>query len=146
MWCRCERLFNHAVGHGSTTLRVSIVTTSDFVDFIHRHLIASSPSRQLIAVSFLSSLYRHLFPPIYLSLPLLFPPIFSSPHPGNLLRTTDGRLCVLDWGMTLEVPKDLQYGLLDFIAHINAEDFESLPEDFVNLGFTPPNKLEQVRS
>ena len=47
--------------------------------------------------------------------------------------------------MTLEVPKDLQYGLLDFIAHINAEDFESLPEDFVNLGFTPPNKLEQVR-
>lgn len=46
--------------------------------------------------------------------------------------------------MTLEVPKDLQYGLLDFIAHINAEDFESLPEDFVNLGFTPPNKLEQV--
>ena len=68
-----------------------------------------------------------------------------SPHPGNLLRTTDGRLCVLDWGMTLEVPKDLQYGLLDFIAHINAEDFESLPEDFVNLGFTPPNKLEQVR-
>jgi hypothetical protein len=33
---------------------------------------------------------------------------------------------------------------LDFIAHINAEDFESLPEDFVNLGFTPPNKLDQV--
>ena len=71
--------------------------------------------------------------------------IIISPHPGNLLRTTDGRLCVLDWGMTLEVPKDLQYGLLDFIAHINAEDFESLPEDFVNLGFTPPNKLEQVK-
>ena len=69
---------------------------------------------------------------------------YLSPHPGNLLRTTDGRLCILDWGMTLEVPKDLQYGLLDFIAHINAEDFESLPEDFVNLGFTPPNKLEQV--
>eukprot|EP00596_Hydrurales_sp_CCMP1899_P000119 CAMPEP_0119043704 /NCGR_PEP_ID=MMETSP1177-20130426/25066_1 /TAXON_ID=2985 /ORGANISM="Ochromonas sp, Strain CCMP1899" /LENGTH=895 /DNA_ID=CAMNT_0007012395 /DNA_START=350 /DNA_END=3037 /DNA_ORIENTATION=+ len=71
--------------------------------------------------------------------------LHCDPHPGNLLRTTDGRLCVLDWGMTLEVPKDLQYGLLDFIAHINAEDFESLPEDFVNLGFTPGDKLEQVK-
>jgi predicted unusual protein kinase regulating ubiquinone biosynthesis (AarF/ABC1/UbiB family) len=71
--------------------------------------------------------------------------LHCDPHPGNLLRTTDGRLCVLDWGMTLEVPKDLQYGLLDFIAHINAEDFESLPQDFVNLGFTPSDKLDQVR-
>ena len=48
---------------------------------------------------------------------------FSScdPHPGNLLRTTDGKLCVLDWGMTLRVPPDLQYALLEFIAHINSE-------------------------
>ena len=42
-------------------------------------------------------------------------------QPGNLLRTTDGRLCILDWGMTLEVPNDLQYALLEFIAHINSE-------------------------
>ena len=68
-----------------------------------------------------------------------------SPHPGNLLRTLDGKLCVLDWGMTLEVPRDLQYGLIDFIAHVNAEDFEKLPEDFVKIGFTPADKLEQVK-
>jgi predicted unusual protein kinase regulating ubiquinone biosynthesis (AarF/ABC1/UbiB family) len=31
--------------------------------------------------------------------------LHCDPHPGNLLRTTDGRLCILDWGMTLKVPR-----------------------------------------
>lgn len=47
--------------------------------------------------------------------------------------------------MTLDLPKDLQYGLLEFIAHVNAEDFDELPEDFVKLGMTPPDRLEDVR-
>lgn len=36
--------------------------------------------------------------------------------------------------MTLSVPPDLQYGLLEFIAHMNAEDYDALPEDFVKIG------------
>jgi predicted unusual protein kinase regulating ubiquinone biosynthesis (AarF/ABC1/UbiB family) len=59
--------------------------------------------------------------------------LHCDPHPGNLLRTTDGRLCILDWGMTLRVPPDLQYSLLEFIAHINTEDYDSLLVDFINL-------------
>lgn len=47
--------------------------------------------------------------------------------------------------MTLDLPNDLQYGLLEFIAHVNAGDFDKLPEDFVKLGATPPDKLEEVR-
>uniref|UniRef100_A0A7S2AQ43 ABC1 atypical kinase-like domain-containing protein n=1 Tax=Octactis speculum TaxID=3111310 RepID=A0A7S2AQ43_9STRA len=82
----------------------------------------------------------------YLTMLLDTGTLHCDPHPGNLLRTTDGRLCVLDWGMTLEVPSNLQYGLLDFIAHINSEDYEAIPNDFVNLGFTPPDKVEAVRS
>ena len=69
-----------------------------------------------------------------------------SPHPGNLLRTKDGRLCILDWGMTLTLPSDLQYGLLEFIAHCNSENFSELAEDFVKLGATPPEKIEEVRN
>eukprot|EP01041_Mallomonas_annulata_P007088 gene7088-14420_t len=72
--------------------------------------------------------------------------LHCDPHPGNLLRTLDGRLCILDWGMTLQVPKDLQYGLLEFIAHVNTEDYDSLPEDFVNIGFSPPEKLAQLKN
>ena len=63
--------------------------------------------------------------------------LHCDPHPGNLLRTTDGKLCILDWGMTLEVPSDLQYALLEFIAHINTEDYAKIPQDFINLGFSP---------
>jgi predicted unusual protein kinase regulating ubiquinone biosynthesis (AarF/ABC1/UbiB family) len=82
----------------------------------------------------------------YLTMLLDTGTLHCDPHPGNLLRTTDGRLCVLDWGMTLSVPGDLQYGLLEFIAHVNSGDFDAIPADFVNLGFTPPDKLERVKN
>jgi predicted unusual protein kinase regulating ubiquinone biosynthesis (AarF/ABC1/UbiB family) len=82
----------------------------------------------------------------YLTMLLDTGTLHCDPHPGNLLRTPDGKLCVLDWGMTLQVPPDLQYALLEFIAHVNAEDFDALPLDFVNLGFTPPEKLAQVQN
>jgi len=73
--------------------------------------------------------------------------LHCDPHPGNLLRTTDGKLCILDWGMTLGVPDDLQYALLEFIAHINTEDYDSIPQDFINLGFSPENvSLERLQS
>jgi hypothetical protein len=39
--------------------------------------------------------------------------------------------------MTLEVPSNLQYALLELIAHINSEDYDSIPQDFINLGFSP---------
>lgn len=62
-------------------------------------------------------------------------------------RTTDGRLCILDWGMTLAVPDDLQYALLEFIAHINTEDYDSIPQDFINLGFSPADvSLERLQN
>ena len=71
--------------------------------------------------------------------------LHCDPHPGNLLRTTDGRLCILDWGMTLGVPTDLQYSLIEFIAHVNAEDYDAMPQDFVNLQFSPPDQLNRLR-
>lgn len=70
--------------------------------------------------------------------------LHCDPHKGNLLRTTDGKLCILDWGMTLSVPSDLQYSLLEFIAHINIEDYDAIPQDFINLGFSDatPERLQ----
>ena len=48
--------------------------------------------------------------------------------------------------MTLEVPNNLQYALLEFIAHINVEDYDAIPQDFINLGFSPegvtPERLQ----
>jgi hypothetical protein len=64
---------------------------------------------------------------------------------GNLLRTPDGRLCILDFGMTLDIDPDLQYSLLEYVAHLTAEDYDSLPEDFAKLGFLKADKLEFAR-
>lgn len=49
--------------------------------------------------------------------------------------------------MTLAVPNDLQYALLEFIAHINTEDYDSIPQDFINLGFSPADvSLERLQN
>ena len=49
--------------------------------------------------------------------------------------------------MTLEVPPNLQYALLEFIAHINTENYDQIPQDFINLGFSPPDvSLERLQS
>ena len=32
---------------------------------------------------------------------------------------------------------DARYALLEFIAHINTEDYDAIPQDFINLGFSP---------
>lgn len=82
----------------------------------------------------------------YLVMLLELQSLHCDPHPGNLLVTTDGRLCILDFGMTLETDPTLQYSLLEFVAHLTGEDFEQIPEDLVKLGFLKEERLETVRS
>jgi len=81
----------------------------------------------------------------YLTMLLDTGTLHCDPHPGNLLRTPDGRLCILDWGMTINVPKDLQLSLLEFIANLNAENYEEVPNDLVKLQFVPADKLTELR-
>lgn len=70
--------------------------------------------------------------------------LHCDPHPGNFLRTSDGRLCILDFGMCIEVEKDLQYGLLEYIAHLVSEDYAQIPQDLINLGFVPKGKEDII--
>mmetsp|Transcript_29999 Transcript_29999/g.73864 ORF Transcript_29999/g.73864 Transcript_29999/m.73864 type:complete len:1055 (+) Transcript_29999:13-3177(+) len=69
--------------------------------------------------------------------------LHCDPHPGNLMRTTDGRLAILDWGMTVEVAEDLQYTLLEYIAHLTAENWQAVPYDLIKLGFVPEGREEE---
>lgn len=82
----------------------------------------------------------------YLTMLLDTGSLHCDPHPGNLLRTPDGRLCILDWGMVITVPEDLQLSLLEFIADLNAENYEEVPNDLVKLSFVPEDKLEELRA
>lgn len=81
----------------------------------------------------------------YLTMLLDTGTLHCDPHPGNLLRTPDGKLCILDWGMVLDVPNDLQLSLLEFIADLNAENYEDVPDDLVKLKFVPEDKIDDLR-
>jgi aarF domain-containing kinase len=61
--------------------------------------------------------------------------LHADPHPGNLLRTTDGKLCILDFGLMSEVPAEQRIHLVEYIAHLSLEDWDAVTRDLVELGF-----------
>ena len=61
----------------------------------------------------------------------------ADPHPGNMLRTPDGQLVILDFGLMTEVTEDQRYGMIEAIAHLINRDYECIGEDFVNMDFIP---------
>jgi aarF domain-containing kinase len=54
-------------------------------------------------------------------------------------------LCILDFGMTLDIDPQLQYSLLEFVAHLTSENYDRLPEDLTELGFLKRDKLDFAR-
>ena len=60
-----------------------------------------------------------------------------SPHPGNMLRTTDGKLAILDFGLMTEITDDQKYGMIEAIAHLINRDYQEIGQDFINLDFIP---------
>lgn len=56
---------------------------------------------------------------------------------GNMLRTPDGRLVILDFGLMTEITDDQKYGMIEAIAHLIHRDYEKIGQDFVNLDFIP---------
>ena len=67
----------------------------------------------------------------YLVMLLELQRVYFYSHPGNLLRTTDGRLCILDFCMAVDTGPMLQYSLLEFVSHLTSEDYEKVPDDLV---------------
>lgn len=60
--------------------------------------------------------------------------LHADPHPGNLLRqNSDGRLCILDWGLVTTVEKEKQVALIEYIAHLTNEQWNDVPRDLVTL-------------
>ncbi|KAL0284710.1 UNVERIFIED_CONTAM: putative aarF domain-containing protein kinase, chloroplastic [Sesamum angustifolium] len=62
----------------------------------------------------------------------------ADPHPGNLLRTYDGKLAYLDFGMMGEFKQELRDGFIEACLHLVNRDYDALSKDFVTLGLLPP--------
>lgn len=45
----------------------------------------------------------------------------------------------------LDIDPNLQYSLLEFVAHLTSENYNELPEDLAALGFLKKDKVEYVR-
>ena len=54
-----------------------------------------------------------------------------------MMRTTDGKLAILDFGLMTEVTDDQKYGMIEAIAHLINRDYTEIGQDFVNLDFIP---------
>ncbi|EFJ53286.1 hypothetical protein VOLCADRAFT_115858 [Volvox carteri f. nagariensis] len=65
--------------------------------------------------------------------------LHADPHPGNLIRTPEGRICVLDFGLMTEVTPEQRLALVEYIAHLSTQDWEKLAVDLQTLGFIPPS-------
>jgi predicted unusual protein kinase regulating ubiquinone biosynthesis (AarF/ABC1/UbiB family) len=56
-----------------------------------------------------------------------------------MLRTNDGKLCILDFGLMTEITDDQKYGMIEAIAHLINRDYSEIGQDFKNLDFIPPD-------
>jgi len=63
----------------------------------------------------------------------------ADPHPGNMMRTTEGKLAILDFGLMTEVTDNQKYGMIEAIAHLINRDYSEIGQDFINLDFIPQN-------
>ena len=80
----------------------------------------------------------------YLAMLLDIGLLHADPHPGNLFRTADGKLCILDWGLVTPVSPELSTAILSFIAHLVSKDFEKVPADLDAMGFIPNGKRDAM--
>ena len=54
-----------------------------------------------------------------------------------MLRTPDGELVILDFGLMTEITPDQKYGMIEAVVHLINRDYELIGEDFINLDFIP---------
>eukprot|EP00541_Cyclophora_tenuis_P005544 CAMPEP_0116552500 /NCGR_PEP_ID=MMETSP0397-20121206/6526_1 /TAXON_ID=216820 /ORGANISM="Cyclophora tenuis, Strain ECT3854" /LENGTH=467 /DNA_ID=CAMNT_0004077467 /DNA_START=14 /DNA_END=1417 /DNA_ORIENTATION=- len=59
----------------------------------------------------------------------------ADPHRGNLLRTTDGKLAFIDFGMMADVRQEECFGLVGLVIGLQNKDLPLVTENLLKLGF-----------
>jgi ubiquinone biosynthesis protein len=68
----------------------------------------------------------------------------ADPHAGNVLVTTDGRLCLLDWGLAGNLTRRLRYTLADLFLAVAAHDAEQIVQ--IGIGLAGPGSKPDFRT
>ncbi|KAJ9519587.1 hypothetical protein QJQ45_000673 [Haematococcus lacustris] len=76
----------------------------------------------------------------------------GDPHPGNLLKVTEGpdsgKLALLDFGLVAEIPPADREAMVSATIHLANRDWDALTSDFISLGFLPDgcDRAHEARS
>lgn len=76
---------------------------------------------------------------LYIQMMLIDGLFHADPHPGNLLVTADGTVVLLDFGMVIEVPKEMRRNLVRTVFAAIRRDVTGTLEGFRSLGLIDPN-------
>lgn len=72
---------------------------------------------------------------LYLQMMLIDGLFHADPHPGNLLVTPDGRVVLLDFGMVVDVPREMRWHLVTTVFAAIRRDVDGVIAGFESLGF-----------
>jgi predicted unusual protein kinase regulating ubiquinone biosynthesis (AarF/ABC1/UbiB family) len=75
---------------------------------------------------------------LYLRMMMVDGFLHADPHPGNLMIADDGAIVVLDWGMTLEVPRWTRDAVLAMTLAVGREDLDGMINGMYRLGMIAP--------
>jgi predicted unusual protein kinase regulating ubiquinone biosynthesis (AarF/ABC1/UbiB family) len=75
---------------------------------------------------------------LYIQMMLIDGLFHADPHPGNLLVTSDGTIVLLDFGMVIEVPKEMRRNLVRTVFAAIRRDVEGTLIGFRSLGLIDP--------
>lgn len=75
---------------------------------------------------------------LYLRMMMVDGFLHADPHPGNLMVANDGAIVVLDWGMTLEVPRWTRDSILAMALAVEREDLDAMINGMYRLGMISP--------
>jgi len=59
----------------------------------------------------------------------------ADPHRGNLLKTPDGKLAFIDFGMMMDIDEEDRYGLFGLVIGLQNKDLSLVTENLLKLGF-----------
>jgi ubiquinone biosynthesis protein len=68
----------------------------------------------------------------------------ADPHGGNVLATGDGRLCLLDWGLSGHLTRRLRYALVDLFLAVAARDAEQVVQ--IGMSLAGPGSKPDYRT
>lgn len=127
-----ENVFAPQVHHNYTTAKVLVM---DFIEGtpVGPGVVTGERAKELAAEGATSIVRQVLIEGFF----------HADPHTGNVLVTTDGRLCFLDWGLAGHLTRRLRYALADFWVAAVEGDAESVVRIAAELA--PPGARTDLR-